>query len=595
MTWGAVQDSQELRRIAALPRRRWHGPALDSLVSSMSDALRVPGASGTLRPLQAIALAELATWGGAFVPLPVGAGKTLLMALSPRVLPRVERPLFLMPASLIQKTHVEFAEYRHSWVLPSLYQIKSYEEIGRVGAATFLERYAPDLIVCDEAHALKNPAAAVTKRVSRYLADHAPVFVPMTGTPYSTTIRDFAHLVAFALPRTCPLPRRWLDLDEWARALDSDLAEHRQLEPGALEILCEHGEDHRSAFRRRLGDTPGVVLSTEPQLPIPLDVTATVSPLDPPLDHAIRELRESWDTPDGEPVEDGPSMWRHARELALGFYQVWDPRAPRDWREARRAWFCDCRELLSVNRRNLDSADQLVRYMDANPGEYPAAERTLCAWREIEPTFKPRSVPVWISDHVLDWIADRARSLVADAGPVLIWTERPAAGVRLAAKIGAHYYGEGGVSTSNGQPVEAHRPGTHGPIAVLAMEPNSRGRNLQAWWSRSIVLDVTKSARRLEQLIGRTHRPGQQAPRVVFDFLIGVREDVDAMHTARARAERAQVLTGQPQKILHANGGSERVPGLPDLLPRENVPRWDKSKPPAGRGKNILALLSDLG
>lgn len=595
MTWGSVQDSAELRRVLALPRRAWSGAALPVLVAAMSDALRVPGATGTLRNLQAVGLAELATWGGLFAPLPVGSGKTLLMALAPRVLPNVRRPLFLMPSSLIEKTHVEFAEYRRAWVLPALYQIKSYEELGRVGAATYLEAYAPDLIVCDEAHYLKNPQASVTKRVCRYLDQARPVFVPMTGTPYSTTIRDFAHLVQYALPRTCPLPRRWVDLDEWARALDTDLAEHRQLSPGALELLCAPGEDHRSAFRRRLGDTPGVVLSTEPQLPIPLDVTATVSPIDEPIAAALEELRASWDTPDGEPVEDGPSMWRHARELALGFFQVWDPRAPRDWREARRAWFCDCREILAGNRRNLDSADQLCRYLDANPQEYALAQRSLCAWREIKPTFHPHSVPVWISDHVLDWIADRATAIGA---PVLVWTERPAAGVRLASRLGAHYYGEGGVSATNGQPVEAHRPERDGSIAVLAMEPNSRGRNLQHW-SRNLILDVTKSARRLEQLLGRTHRPGQTARAVSADFLIGVREDVDAMHTARARAERAEVLTGQPQKILHAIPGDAtglyRVPGLPDLLPVEVEARWRKSKPPAGRGKNVLALLDEIG
>lgn len=597
MTWGSVQDSAELRRILALPRRRWTGQALSDLVRTMSDALRVPGSSGTLRPLQAVALAELASWGGAFAPLPVGAGKTLLMALAPRVLPQIQRPLFLMPAALVKKTHLEFAEYRHAWVLPAFYRVESYETIWRTrdreGEETsMLERLRPDLIVCDEAHGLKNQSAAVTRAVARYLERERPIFFPMTGTPYSTTIRDFAHLLRFALPRTCPVPTRWVDLDEWARALDTDLAEHRQLDPGALALFCEPGEDHRAAFRRRLGDTPGVVLSTEPQLPIPLDVSAVVNPIDAPISTAIAELRASWDTPDGEPVEDGPSMWRHARELALGFFQVWDPRAPRDWREARRAWFMDCRDLLSNNRRNLDSADQLVRYLDANPAEYAHAQRSLCAWREIEPTFVPRSVPIWVSDHVTDWIADRATAAVERSGPLLIWTERPAVGHKLAAKLGARYYGEEGVCSATGQPVEAHRADRHGPIAVLATAPNSAGRNLQAW-SSGISVDVTKSARRLEQMLGRTHRPGQAAPRVSTEFLIGVREDVDAMHVARARAERAAELTGQPQKILHANGGALEVPGLPALAPNSSEPRWMKSKPPAGRGKNMLALLSE--
>jgi hypothetical protein len=548
----------------------------------MSEALRAPGSTATLRPLQAIALAEIAVWGGAFVPLPVGAGKTLFMLLAARVLPRAQRPLYLMPAGLIAKTLTEEIEYRRQWVLPALRQIKSYESLGPVGGADYLGRYRPDLIVADEAHALKNPAASVTRRVMRYLDAERPIFAPMTGTPYSTSIRDFAHLVRYALPRTNPIPVKYLDLDEWARVLDTDVAEHRRLAPGALSMLCAPGEDVRSGFRRRLGDTPGVILSTEPQLPIPLDATCTVTPLDAAQESALADLRASWDTPDGEPVEDGPAMYRHARELAQGFYQVWDPRAPRDWREARRAWACECREILATNRRNLDSADQLCRYIDAHPSEYPIARDLLAAWRAIEPTFTPNSVPVWISDHVLDWIANRPGL----SG--LIWTERPAVGHRLARKLRAPYYGEQGICAEAGRSIEAHRQDVHGPIAVLATGPNSNGRNLQAW-NRSLILDVTKSARKLEQCLGRTHRPGQQAARVSVEFLIGVREDIDSMAKARERAETAALLTGQPQKILHANGGR------PILVPGGGPePRWQKSKPPAGRGKNMLALLAGI-
>ncbi len=551
-----------------------------------------------LRPLQAVALAELAVWGGLFAPLPVGTGKTLIMALAARVLPTVRRPLFVMPAALIPKTHIEFAEYRKSWVLPPLYQILSYQELGRVGSATYLEDYRPDLIVADEAHGWKNPTAGTTRRGLRYLETHRPIFVSMTGTPFSTSIRDFAHLTAAALPRTNPLPTRWSDLDEWARVLDVDVAEHRRLRPGALELFCAPGEDVREGFARRLGDTPGVVVSGEPQLPIPLDLDGEITPLDDVQSQAIAELRRSWETPDREVVPDGPSMWRHVRELATGFYQVWEPRAPRDWREARRAWACECREILGTNRRQLDTEDQLCRYVDHNPGEHPLAEQLLTRWREVKPTFAPNSVPVWISDALLDWLAARATRAVTERGPVLVWTERPAVGERLAARLGVPYYGEEGVCAAAGRPIEAHRHAQHGPIAVVAREPNSAGRNLQAW-ANNIILDVTKSARRNEQLIGRTHRPGQTAPRVTVTVLFRVREDVEAYHAARERAQVAAALTRQPQKILHANldrAGSDF--GIPDLstLVGSPEPRWQKSKPPANKGdsRKILDLLGSL-
>src|SRR5690606_9650997 len=103
----------------------------------------------------------------------------------------------------------------------------------------------------------------------------------------------------------------------------------------------------RRAFQSRLVETPGVIMTDAAQLPIPLRIRSMVVDLDAAQLQAFTDLRETWTTPDGIQAEDGAAVWRHARELATGWYQVWVPRPPDDWRDARGAWATECREVLS--------------------------------------------------------------------------------------------------------------------------------------------------------------------------------------------------------------------------------------------------------
>lgn len=243
---------------------------------------------------------------------------------------------------------------------------------------------------------------------------------------------------------------------------------------------------------------------------------------------------------------DGVQIWRHARELATGFYSIWDPRPPSDWRDARRDWGSACREVLQTNRREIDTELALVNHIDRHPDHYPEAAQALAVWREVEPTFVPNPVARWISDGTLKWIARWAAQ-----GPGLIWVERPCVGERLAA-LGIPYYGEDGIDARTGRYVESHRA-AEGSIA-LSIGANKSGRNLQYQWSRNLVVDISSSATTWEQMIGRTHRPGQPARVVTFDLLFGVAEDVAAFWKAHARTIHARDMTnGQPQKLLDAD------------------------------------------
>jgi hypothetical protein len=495
----------------------------------MTAALRTPAGSWTLRPVQAVALAEIAQGPGALLPIRVGGGKTLISLLAGTVC-RAKRPLLLLPAHLREKTLREYDELREHWRLPAFVRIESYQQLSTVASASMLEEYEPDLIIADEAHYLKNTKAACTRRMRRYIEAHEGrvKFVAMSGTITKRSIADFAHLALWALHTSSPAPTHYRAIEEWSLALDAKVPDGRRLELGALERL--------GRYRDRLVQTPGVVATQEPPLAIPLIIRGELVEAPPECERALAHLRATWETPDGHPIVDGIAAWRHAQELALGFFYRWNPRPPAWWLIARKAWVGTCREILRTNRRNLDTEYQTV--LAVQSGYYPTARPVLDAWLAARDKFEPNTEPVWLSDHAVNRIA----AWMAE-GPGIVWTAHRALGQRF----GSLYYGPEGLNPA-GRPIEKHPKGA--PL-VASVAANGTGRNLQAW-SRNLIASAPPSGSTWEQLLGRTHREGQQAREVTADVLFGCVEALEGFWRAVQDAAYAEEVTGQSQKLTHA-------------------------------------------
>ena len=564
-----VQHSPDLARILAVPRRVWTVEAAREVAGDMTRALRTPDGSQSLLEHQALALLEVGIYGGAYLPLPVGAGKTLISLLAARMRPEIVRPLILTRAALVAKTEIEIRDYRKNWIRPPFYRIESFERMSRVNAASFLESFAPDMVIVDEAHALKNRSAAVTRRVFRYLRENPrALFVAMTGSSIGTSIRDVAHIMARCLGARSPLPHHYHDVEEWAAALDVG-GRARRLAPGALVLLSEgRDEDARTGVCRRILETPGVVAMRGTTIDTPIEIRSHVAEHDSAQVEAMTALRTTGETPDGELAEDAIAIWRHARELSLGFYSVWDPPAPLDWKQARREWHAWCRDVIENNRRDLDSAEQVARHLTAHPDHYPEAAGALERWRAIEPIFKPNPRARWISGSAVDWIA---RYLDHDKRrPALIWTDRPVFGEALRSLLGIPYYGEEGIDTVTGEYI-GHAKGR---TIATSSRAGATGHNLQAF-SRNLCLDIPRSPIAWEQRIGRTHRPGQTADLISVDLLFGVREDVSAFAAAQEYAANVEALTAAPQKLCSADATEVLAPE--DIEGRKD-PRWQRPK-----------------
>lgn len=624
-----VPMSSELRRIERLRRRVMAPEDLQWLADEMTVRLKKPRGTMRLKPVQAWALYELGTIGGLFAPITVGGGKTLISLLAPIVM-RSHRPLLIVPAGLVEKTKRDKEVLEQHWHLPLFIRIMSYEWLGRVQAGAdpatgrkgALEEWDPDLIVLDECHRAKNNRnAAVARRITRFFRDqkknkralvvganghrnevrelHAAA---LSGTVTKRSILDYAHILTWCLPaQLLPIPTHWHDLAMWSEALDEKKGDFAPMDPGALEILCVDDADRelwktdrqtaaRKTFRRRLVETPGVVATHETQVDASIVVRGLKCDVGPAVDAAFDHLRSHWETPDGWTIPDGMTLARHARELSLGFFYVWDPRPPVEWEMPRKAWHAFVRKVLK-HSRTLDS-ELAVRKSVASdlepklPEQWRACMRELLLppadrkkrvlgteqrveysaqlvavvgaltkdedelegwvsglqWKGVQDTFVPNTRPVWIDASACEFAAKWA-----DKNVGILWSEHKCVGERLRDEFGLSYYGRKGLDVS-GKFIDNHDTKS----SLVASRPaNSEGRNLQGW-NKNFILSLLPNGARNEQLLGRTHRPGQFADEVTFEFLVSCREHLEALDQATNDARYIEHSTGSPQKLLLA-------------------------------------------
>jgi hypothetical protein len=565
----AVRHTPELDRILSLPRRTWEQGA-DELARALSELLRTDRncaecggrfehASGcksrsiplSLRPVQAVGLYEVVAQQGFLGPISVGKGKTLLSLLMAYVLESV-RPLLVLPANLIEKTRREWRTLAIYWKIPNWIRIQSYQLLGRVQAKEELERFQPDLIVFDEAHKVKNRKAAVTIRFKRYIearraaeadAPNLPRLrvAAMSGTITSKSIKEFAHVMQWCLPHHACVPWSWVECETWARALDELVTPTTRIDPGALLAFCDERENDapdgttaaRRGFQRRLTETPGVVATTDAPLGASLQINELPEVPSPAIDEAFRTLRTKWELPDGWELIDGAAVWRHARELVLGFFYVWDPRPPREWLEARATWASFAREV--IKRGKYDSEHDVALHFSSSD-EYRA-------WKEIRDTFVPNQKAVWICDSMIRtcaaWLDEHERGIC--------WTEHVAFAEELSRYSGRPYFGRMG-RDARGRYIED----VEGPV-IASWDANREGRNLQFKWSDNLFTACSSDGAENEQGLGRTHRDGQPEDTVTADIYFGCAEHAGGFWRAVDRARFFQDTTGQAQKLCYAD------------------------------------------
>ncbi len=546
----AVQHTTELDRILRLPTRTRDS---DDLIIPLSQYLTRPHtcskrcADGvqTLLPQQAQMLIEAHDRRGAFWQAPIGTGKTLGSLLLPTVF-EAKRALLIVPGSLKEKTILEMKRYREHWrIVP--FTIVTYEFLSNEDNANYLTEYRPDLVVLDECQRIKNHKSACHRRLKRYRAEHPDVpFCFMSGTPAKRSIRDIAPAMLWAMRDYTPLPTHESDLEDWALVLDADVPDRQRVQPGALRVFGNNLKEIRQGVRARIFSTPGAIASPPVKVDAELHLTLRDLPLTSKEDEHFRTLYEEWQTPDGHTFSDAVALWRYARQLALGFYGVWDPKPPQDWLDARKEWHAGVREFLSHSRK-LDTEKQVASYVDANPRHHLAP--VLARWRRLKNTFTPTSVPYWTGSTALE----NAARWVKDGG--IVWVEHVPFGQKLSEMTGVPFFSEGGLTADGRHFIQTYE----GRSVIASWHACGTGYNLQRW-DRGLITSMTPTAILYDQTMGRQHRQRQKSAKVTFDVPISCREQLAGFE--RAREEDAQFhvdLLAIPSRLWHNIFRSERL------------------------------------
>jgi hypothetical protein len=558
---GAVARSPDFQRVVSLPVRTTAAYP-GNLVAELSRLCSTPAglAAGVqLRDVQARALYDLGTYKQGFFPMRVGSGKTLVTFLGPRMV-GAARPLLLTKAALIQKTDREWRREAAHWKVSQQIQMRSYEFLGRVSGAEWIDRYKPDMIIADECQFLKNRRAAVTRRVERYMkANPKTVFVPLTGTMMKRSIKDFAHLLEWSHGQSSALPLYAASLLEWAEALDEGVNMFQQRSPGCLLDLFpsdptppdeDDNKVARVVFQKRLEATAGVVISdTKDDFTGSLLIEALEYEPNATTDANFQILRDTMCRPDGWALTEAMQVWAVARQLALGLHYFWDPAPPQEWMDARKQWAQFVRDVLadpsSARQGGLDSELEIANAVIG--GRLDDEYGVLAQWQRIKPTFDIASRDAWHDDSALlacqAWIKEHPRGIV--------WTEHQFFARALSKAAGIPYYGAQGLDKDGNLIDDPNNPYV-GPI-IASIAANCTGRNLQYKWHENLITAPAADSERNEQLIARTHRPGQTEDTVTVDVLVGCREHLESIPRALASSDVKKDLLGFTQKLRIAD------------------------------------------
>ena len=495
----------------------------------------------------------------------------------------------------------------------------SYNEISNPKNSDLFKKLGRvDLVMADECQNLADLTTARTIRFMR-IWDLYPKAgsVNYSGTLTKKSPKDFAHLSGLALGANSPLPLKQPVVEEWSALLD---ASPFVAPTGAFYALMGPGESPRAAFSRRLIETQGVIATGENEFGVSLMINERKpGPIPADVAKALAETVEKSERPDGEELIEALQVETTARQLAAGFFYRWKfihgetPQQVDDWLKARKEFFKELRGELYRPRENYDSPKlvckaasrwhdgySVIEYtghrhgpecfpeveeaedgtplyddVDAEPvcgqeeqigtkrefpphtrrGPLPVFESEFWpAWHAIAKQVKPITVPVWINDYLVKDAA--ACVLDKNEDPGIAWYEFSEFGRAVALMAKVPYYGGG--KAASAEIIEE----TGKRAIVASIKAHGTGKNLQYAFSRNLVMNPPSDGACWEQLLGRTHRPGQKKDEVNVWLYRHTSRWARAFDTARMRAAYIQQTTRSQQKLVTAGYSFD-----PELLP----------------------------
>lgn len=546
-------------------------------------------------------------YGGGFFPIGVGWGKTLIsLMIANRAYERgeSERSMLFVPSGVydqLTKTDIQWARKRVGLSVPfHLLGGRGLDDRRRMAASRrngcyilpysllstrdseallggdrqnpppnkpAIDGICPDLLILDEAHNVKNPKAARTQRLRRYMHARQPRLVALSGTITTKSINDYHHLISMALRALCPLPQSEALATNWSYVLDPEKPggdygnrSASGSKTGPLTPLVDWAREHfpdeeipsgipgfRKAYKLRLTSTPGVVATGDAEIGVSLTICNSPVPKHkehegwPRLKELMDQVEDLWLTPSGDEIEHGFHKWRYLNELTAGFY--YKLRWPEIEELMRKGLSEDEAETylalaLEHHEARQEFARALRKWIEyrghpgmdtpllvtANMGQHQdrdVGKALYTAWRtmkdmEFDGMPERISEPVRICDykimHAVEWAQKLLKSTKGKQGGI-VWVHHKEPGAWLyeeLVKAGVPAVYCPSESQKKGSNELIRDPANADKIIVASMTGHGTGKNLQHF-EHQMFLQFPRQADTLEQVLGRTHRNGQMA------------------------------------------------------------------------------------
>lgn len=566
---------------------------------------------------------------GLFGGIEVGGGKTALAYLvAAHYFERKPegRILYLLPPDLcvpLEKVHLPWARTHFDvWVPRWIFlngrrsaERLAYARCHRAGvyvlpysllstedAAALLEAIDADLVIGDEAHAVAGTSssgrnAAFWSWLDSRDAERRVRGAVLSGTFNRTSLQDAYKLLRWVLGEQAPVPMLKVDLDSWDGIMraGAELPTRAQclsvrplvrwahdLRPDEFNsCLDEEGdpseatETVRTAYRIRLSTAPGVVLTPGDEV-IATSLKIEEFPCEQPgpvLREHLRRLEEEWATPEGDLLAWAIEKHEHLRQLSCGFYlhHYWDESKPcveeakRCW-DARRDYVSQVRHFLgsaAARRLKLYLPRALGKRLSAGP--IPGWEPLHDAWRrwkELDvPGLPERSTRVVrVDDYKVRAVAAWAKRHARGGGVVWAWHEAFADWLEEGLR-GAKF----DVARRRAGDEWLQGDGTDGRVVVASIAAFGQGHNLQHYRAQ-VLAEWCRTAWRMEQLLGRLHRPGQAAAELTAHLIPVLPFDRESIAATLYDALYDVQTFGGRRKLLIADWLPEPEQFPPELL-----------------------------
>ena len=615
-------ENQELDRILALPPRIVADPEDVEITSFETLSAESFDLGERLLPTQVDAINTFAECRGGFFPIGVGFGKSgISLMVSQIAFDRgwARKILLMVPVHLVNglmKRHIPEWRKRVNLSLqfhvlagqpknvrkriaesgaPGVY-VMPYSLMSSTDANDLLAAIDADMVVADEAHKLKNPRSACTKRLMHFVKnrEEAPICVFMSGSMTTKSVMDYHHLIDAALGDGSPLPRKQSLAYTWGLVIDSNGSPSPGLVANTFSRIITWAnnafqeekakfntgaaiKNARNAFRARLTTTPGVVATADdrPAASLAID-NWECGDHGMELQDLIYRCKEEYVTPQGEPIDHAIHVYKWLRELSSGFYNslVWPETETfaknrrisveeagsriarsKEHLEAQQAYHSELREFFKDAPIGLDTPTDVGLAISRGNAEIPGSLARL--WHEMKGLdFEGRpdriSIPVRVDDYKIQAVVKWAKEYKTG----VIWTYHREFGEWCMEALTAAGLNPAHAPSGADELIESlgdpGRGGKGDRLVVASIPAHGVGRNLQKFQNQ-LFAEWPRSSMLAEQTLGRVHRTGQEMDEVLVHTLIKTQfDEINRAATLNDAAYALQTL-GASQRVLYAD------------------------------------------